>query len=386
MRFAVAAPAPTSRSSLFLAAGLLATLSMALPAAAQSCAVDYRKALDGVRDKRAEPLAALVRNIRAADPQLSGKWLFSAALFDASRKPKTERVCAETTELRGGRSKCVRYETRTIPRADEPAIVSPSSAEETKDLKALAQFVEGKGAVPELGSNGRFGFLFQRLAQDLRSYLTQEPHPALCAGGADLTEFYDTQLAPLKRRQAETTDLAKRTRAAAIARVTAIHKAEAAAYEKAVAPARNAAAASQSATPAAAVPAAGNAAAIAAPVSPPAPSPPPADYDGKSLIGLIEAAVRPLATDTQKSAVASATSPVAALAAARTAVIASQQPTADKSVDPAVRDAAGHALRMLEAATYADLIRARYVDVEATLFTANADIRAAHKASCTCAD
>lgn len=210
------------------------------------------------------------------------------------------------------------------------------------------------GAVPELGPNGRFGFLFQRLAQDLRAYLTQEPHPALCAGGTDLTEFYDAQFAPLRRRQSETADLAKRTRAAAIARVRAIATAEAAVGEKA-----------------------------ASTAAPPAM---PADIEGKSLVNLIAAAVRPLASDDEGRSIAAAASPLQALATARASVLASQTATPPSSVDPAVRDAAGHALRILEAAIYADLVRARYVEVEAALFTANADIRAAHKATCTCAD
>lgn len=388
MRNATAAPTSCSRLSLALTAVLLASCAIPSIASAQTCAADYRRALDVVRDKRAEPLAAVVRNMRAADQQLSGKWLFSAVLFDPSRKPKTERSCAETTELRGGRTKCVRYETRTTPPADEPAISSSNSADELKDLKALAQFVEGRGAVPELGTNGRYGFLFQRVAQDLRIYLAQDPHPALCAGGADLTDFYDSQLGPLKRRVVETADLAKRTRAASIARVKAIHKAEAAAYEKAVAAAKAEAAAAQTAASANAggPPAAAAPPAPAATVLPVAPTPAPTDYDGKSLVGLIEAALRPLATTEQLTTIAPATSPMQALAAARTIALASQQPTAAKSVDPTVRDAAGHALRMLEAATYADLIRARYVDVEAALFTPNTDIRTAHKATCTCAN
>ncbi len=385
MRIAFAA-APFSRRSLPVIAGLLAAVAVPAIAEAQTCAADYRKALDGVREKRGETLSSVVRTMRSPDPHLSGKWLFSAVLFDPAKKPKTERVCAETTELRNGKSKCVRFETRTIPRTDEPTIASPTTADELKDLKALAQFVEGKGAVPELGANGRFGFLFQRVAQDLRSYLTQDPHPALCAGGGDLTEFYDGQMGPLKRRLAESADLAKRTRAAAIARVTAIYKAETAAYEKTLAAAKaDAAAPRPEATPAA-TPAPINAPATAT-IAPPSPPPAaPTDIDGKSLVNLIAAAVRPLASDQQQQAITAAVTPFQALAAARAAVIASQGPAAPKSADPTVREAAGHALRMLEAAAYADVIRARYVEVETALFTTNADIRAAHKATCTCAD
>ncbi len=377
--------------SLTLATGLRAvaaigvlTVTLATPSWAQSCAVAYRKALDDVRDKRSEPISAVIRLVRSADSDLTGSWLFSAALFDPKRKPRTESYCAETATTRSGKSRCVRYEKRTVTPPGEPAIQSSPTADEAKDLKALAQFVDLKGAIPELGANGRFGFLFQRVAQDLRAYLGQDPHPGLCAGGSDLTEFYDAQIAPLKRRQSEAGDLAKRTRAAAEARLMAMHKVETTAYEKAVASAKAAAAQSVSATLAAPANAAAPPPAVILP-EPPQPAPP--SYTAKPLVDLVAAAIRPMATPEQLKAIAAETSAVKALALARTAFLTRQAnggPAAP--VDPAVLEASGQALRMVEAASYAEIQRTRYRDVEASLFTAIGDIRQAHKTTCTCAD
>lgn len=382
MRVADMPLTPADFARAIAAICVLASATIA-PAWAQSCAATYRKALDEVRDKRSEPIATAVRTARAADPDMSGSWLFSATLFDPKRKPRTESYCAETSETRSGRSRCVRYAKRTVTPAGEPAITSASTTEETRDLKALAPFVELKGAVPELGANGRFGFLFQRVAQDLRTYLAQDPHPALCAGGGDLTEFYDGQITPLKRRQAEVGDLAKRTRAAAQARLMALHKAETAAYEKMTAAAK--AAASQPASASLAPPA--NTATPPAPVSPEPPIAAPASYAAKSLVDLVAAAVRPLAPAELVKPIAAETSTHKALARARDVFLARQANGGTAPpVDPAVLDASGHALRMIEAAAYANLQREQYRSIETSLFAAIADIRQAHKAACTCAD
>lgn len=381
--------AAVSRLSLIIAAGGIAALGAATPVAAQtpansapavsppSCAAAYRTALDGIRNKRGDALSALVRSIRAGDPQMTGRWLFSAAMFDPSRKPKTERVCTETVVGRNGKSRCASYETQTIPRTDEPAFTSASSADEVKDLKALAQFVEGKGAVPELGTNGRYGFLFQRVAQDLRSYLTQEPHPALCAGGGELAEFYEAQVVPLKRRQSESGDLAKRTRAMAISRFVAIEKTEADAREKfaaAAAVTTTSGAPAMAAPSNTAVPSTGGAAAA---------TPPALDLTNKSLIELAADAVLPVATPEQRAAIAAAATPLQALLAARNAVIASQTATAP-AANPSVRNAVNHALRMIEAAAYADLQRSRYAEIASAMFSTTSEVGQAHKATCTC--
>lgn len=382
MRVADLPLTPADFARAIAAICVLASATIA-PAWAQSCAATYRKALDEVRDKRSEPIATAVRTARAADPDMSGSWLFSATLFDPKRKPRTESYCAETSETRSGRSRCVRYAKRTVTPAGEPAITSASTPEETRDLKALAPFVELKGAVPELGANGRFGFLFQRVAQDLRTYLAQDPHPALCAGGGDLTEFYDGQITPLKRRQAEAGDLAKRTRTAAQARLMALHKVEIAAHEKAIATAKAAAPQPVSASPAPP----STAAAPPAPISPDPPIAPPASYAAKSLIDLAVAAIRPLVTPEQAKAITAEPSALKALGRARDAFLARQASGATASpVDPAVLEASGHALRMIEAAALAEIQRARYRGIEASLFAAISDIRQAHKTACTCAD
>jgi hypothetical protein len=372
-----------------VAGGIL--LAMAPAAAARDCDGDYYKALDALRGERATALGGLHRQLRTPDPALTGKWLFAAPLFEKSKKstkPKVERVCVETKQA-SGRARCVRYEQRPVPpQPGDLATKELPSPDEMKLLRALNDFVEAKGAVPEIGPNGRHAFVVQRVAQDVRNYLTQPAHPAMCAGGAELTEFYLARLNPLKLRRDEVAVIAEKLLTAARARVRLVSTTEHAAFAKAEEQRR----ASEAAVVAAAAvnsEAAGTAnpshpaTAALPPLGPKPPGTAPLEtYAAMPLARLLLETARPLVAPADLTAIASEPSPYAALARAH-AVVRSPG-VAAPPVAPEVRDAALHAFRLIEARIYADDLFERLKTLERTLIETVAEIRAIRARTCTC--
>jgi hypothetical protein len=370
-------------------------------------------ALDDISARRGDALTSIVANLRAPEPGMTGRWLYARNLFEkAKRRPTQQRVCVERTTTRSGASRCARYESRPIAATEEIQIAAAPSADEAKDLRALAPVVEAKGAVPDAATNGRYGLLVQRLAQDVRLYLGQGPHPALCSGGAEITEFLLAQYAPLKKREDELTDRARRTRAAAIARTRAVGLAETAAYNAAIAEAeaaRRAARAEAARRDVAkaetegrevASPAPADATAVAAPPKPPQATiaaeaalpqlltePPPVrsleDLAARSIPALVLEATRPLLPPAAITEIAGASNPISSLARARSAIIAAQTNGSLNAPKP-VRDAAVEALRALEAAAYADLAKSRYAPLDATIRATLTEIATTHARTCTC--
>ena len=201
--------------------------------------------------------------------------------------------------------------------------------------------------MPEVGSNGRYTWLAQRATGDLKAYISQPPHPALCAGAKDFAEFYGNSLKQIQKRIEDVSDLSKKARAQAILRI-----AEALTASNAE-------------------------------VAPPAPPPPAA-----ALIELIIAAVKPVVPPPSLAEIEAEKTALQALQRAKSTVIAAQV-AAPKGDDPKAAErilATGRALRMIEAAAYADIYVARYRTFTKAVLLLPHEIQQAHARTCTCAN
>jgi hypothetical protein len=373
-------------------------------AAFAACSETYYRALEPLRTGRGAVLAGLHRALRTPDPELPGKWQISAPPTGKQKPPpKPERVCVETKESPGRAPRCIRFETKqpVIP----PDIVArlPATPEEARVLKSIGDFIEAKGALPDVGNNGRHNFLVQRIAQDIRLYATQPQHPNLCAGSTEIIEFYSGQAAPLKKRYDEVTAIAKQAKDLAAVRVRAIAVAEVKIYDKAAAEAAkvedqrvklleaHAAALAKAVEAAAALPVGTTPqappSAPTLPVVPPVPPRPngPAqatDYAVVSLTSLLSEALRPLLPMAKVKEIADEPLPTKAFVKARAALLDPETPASPAA--PEVKDAATMALRLLEARVYGDLYVARFKDLDVALSSTLADLRKAQSTSCTC--
>ncbi len=377
--------------------------------ASAQCAASYHQALEPLRRDRAPGLGDLLRKVRAAEADLPGRWLYSAQLFQKAKpqkQTKPERICVETKEVRG-QERCARYDFKPVP-PPPPEITTkaPPGAEELRHLKLLSDVVDGRGAVPDVSANGKQTFLVQRLAQDLRLYVSQPATPVLCAGAGELIEFYSGQIAPVKRRHEELKAAAKKLAELAATRTRDIAVTEGRLYDAALAAVKVIEQARAKAEQAHAAAVAAQAAEAAkAPPGTPAPTPIPAptlplvptlpakpatpatltDYAVISLPSQVGEALRPLLPANLVAEFVAERDPMVMLARAQKAIL---DPDIKPATGPAieVRDAAIAALRLHEARLYADRYAIRYGEIDTLLTATIAETKAAHGKSCVCRD
>lgn len=325
-----------------------------------ACATAYHAALGELAAKRGDDLGNAVSVLKAGDAAMPGRWLYSQALFPNSKRllpAPVERPCAERVKV-AGRFRCIRWEGGAEPEPPAELTITPQpSAEELRVLRALNDLVEARGGVPEVGSNGRYTWLALRATADLKAYVTQPAHPALCSGGKEFAEFYATTMKPLKKRIDDVGELAGRARALAMGRVR-----EVAAFAQTAASATTAEGAGKSIEGA-----------------------PSADA---AVQVLVVEAVRPVLSAEALGQIGHETTALAALRRAKGALIAAQVASAGGD-DPKTREgvlAAGRAVRMLEAAAYGEMFVARYAKFTRDVLEVPGAVQKVHAGACTCAE
>ncbi|MGI9405178.1 MAG: hypothetical protein ACR2O4_02305, partial [Hyphomicrobiaceae bacterium] len=165
---------------------------------------DYHRALRKLDTENGEEIYASVQDARAGNPDLPGRWLFKPVSFKSKRaykitnKTVSVRYCtryrrATRKERRRARNRgrrvrriCSRRATRKVTRKIRTVVKrkpDPVGKEERRLIVMAGNAVSSRGAAPLLRKrSGRFGWISSRIAIDLRTYMGQKPHPALCTG------------------------------------------------------------------------------------------------------------------------------------------------------------------------------------------------------------
>ena len=306
-----------------------------------NCSAGYHSALEKLLTARGGDLNAAMAMMRASDPALPGRWIYAQALFNAkgSRPPVDDRVCVDKARV-AGRVRCTRYEPRPIDALPSELVINTQpNADELRVLKALNDTVVGRGLAPEVGNNGRYTWVTQRATSDLKTYISQPEHPALCSGGREVAEFYGNALRPLQKRAEDVGEMVKKARALALTRVSE---------------------------------ASGGSGDV------------PADAP---LIDLVALSLKATLSAEQVAEVANEKTAIAALQRAKSGLIAAQVDAAKEVAAPEAAGkvvAAGRAVRILEAAAYAELMAERYRKFGMAVLSLPRDIQAAHAQACTC--
>ena len=346
-------------TAVSVAGACVAGVLAAAPAQAESierCSAAYHTALGELHAAKGGDLGTAFAALRAPDATLPGRWVYSQALLaKPGAKPRVAeipRVCLESTKV-AGRIRCTRFdEAAPVAVPSELTITPAPSADELRVLKALHDLVGGRGAVPEVGNNGRYTWLTQRATGDLRTYMTQPPHPALCSGGKDFAEFYALSLKLLQKRIDDVSELSKKARAQAFVRVTEVVTAANKGDDAAAAPKTE--------------------------IALPAPT--------ATLLALISDAIQPAVPTAALIEIRNETSVTAALQRAKPALIAAQV-EAQSGDDAKARDrvmASARAVRMIEAAAYGEVYVERYRTFTASVLSVPQDIQKTHARTCTC--
>jgi hypothetical protein len=135
------------------------------------CAGRFHAALRRIGDEGGSSLRDLWRNASRPDKEMSRRWMFRPAV------PKRQ--------------------SRRDRRADEGDGVS---AKQARRVYLEADRLTSAGYDTSLRERGEFGWMIGKVAGDLKTYLSQEPNPAICTGVEGFTAYYEKKLSPLGLR------------------------------------------------------------------------------------------------------------------------------------------------------------------------------------------
>ena len=166
------------------------------------CARDFHAEIEGIRNANIQRMTAALTKARKGDPSISGQWIFSPPGVGRMVRAK-RRTCVRSQRWQ---RRCVRYGTRTV--MVRSRAVMAGTAEERKVFGMASTFLRTRGTDPQLRNSGAgAAWVLKRVAQDLRAYLGQSAHPALCTGVPQMMGYYDKKLLHFRTREAEIADL-----------------------------------------------------------------------------------------------------------------------------------------------------------------------------------
>ncbi len=270
-----------------------------------NCAQAFYSAITKVRETKSDAMGDALKRARSRDRSRSGGWLFS-------------------------------------PPND--------SAEARKVNRQARVFVRSRGIDPEMSSKRNYGWVSQKVATDLRGYLKQDAHPAICTGAIGFVGFFDGRMKDFWQRAEKFSKAADDAQAIALDKVIK-------AGEITTAGAQPAESSAQIVSSTAA----------AAPQKP-------------QLQALILQLAGQTGDEALKDEVAQAPSAHAALKAMSSGLKKKRDAPLDKQQVSAIKKALG----AIEAAEYLSLVAGQYQDLRDTIEGSMVAIRDAHGTHCRC--
>jgi hypothetical protein len=307
--------ATSSISRVIAGFGLMTALGIGLlstPAIArETCAASFHQALHTIREHRVASISGLPLRLKPTDPTLPGRWLFAGGI--AARKASSAAPSA-------------------------PAIEGDVTDDERRVAGALVEFVETRGTIADFQPTAKWQWLLTKASIELRSYVGQPSHPALCTGVGQMLDFYGTEFSSLKQRHDEIAASVRTSQSAVASR----HKA----WRTALA------------------------------------TPERANTEPLLILPVIKAVADRVLSKTDADTVAVEPDALTALTLTRAAL----RSESASGLSGSSYRASLALLRALELAVYSERLQERYGPLEAGLFGTAADIRRAHGRSCTCAE
>ncbi|MFO1169784.1 MAG: hypothetical protein U1E49_02310 [Hyphomicrobiaceae bacterium] len=331
------------------------------------CATAYHRALGTLYASRETAYADALKRASQPDETLSGEWLFVPrkrakreveAAANIQLPPRAEcRWSVSTVDFSTRQSKrqCKRWEIVEIGAPMTGQAMPVIDEAEAADVLARAgRFVASRGAASDFGKNGKLEWVSRRILTDLRTYMQQSPHPAICTGVDVMTEYFLDNAVSLRK------EIDASSKAFEAARRLASLRLEALAMVLGRAPEEPAETASLALiTPAHA-----------------------GQVDGAAVGDLVSETGRLLLSDPQRLSLEAVSGSAGKLALLHSLFAEPSRPPIAEDARPYVADA----LSALEAAVTLETADARYEGIGTAIFGSIADIEKAHGASCGCAE
>jgi hypothetical protein len=330
------------------------------------CATAYHRALGGIYAERQTVFDGAVKAASVEQDGLPGSWLFPPRKLSKSELqprlailPPARRECRWSVETvsfstRVRERNCKKWQlTEIVATPLGPFTPEVDEAEAQRINARAGRIIQSRLAARDFGPSGKLEWISRRLLIDLKAYLKQKPHPALCSGVDVMTSYFIDNAVTLQK------ELAASAEALEVARRIAGIRLDALAVALGKAPNEPAETVSIS-------------------LVTPARAAPPAEMDGAALVG---EAGRMLLTAAGRVALSAQGDAMAKLLAFRESLggdLGLDQPEASRLL---VIDA----LTAVEAAVYLEASAARYAQVGEAIFGSIAAIEKAHGEACTCA-
>ncbi|MDX2265089.1 MAG: hypothetical protein NW215_08975 [Hyphomicrobiales bacterium] len=181
----------------------------------RDCAGDYYRELQTIAGEGGAELSKVLADIRKPAEELKAPAVFRSAAASRS-SGRCVRYKRQWNPYEFGYSRvCVRYAAGEAPPTPVPGELSREDREALTRANAL---IRNGGADAKLARNGPLGWVSGKIAEDMRLYLTQPQHPALCTGAPQITAYYLKQSGGVKSHAEGVIALAAKVRVIAAAK------------------------------------------------------------------------------------------------------------------------------------------------------------------------
>lgn len=311
---------------------------------AADCAADFFNGITAIRDRNSKAISTALKAARTRDKTRPGRWLFQPGVSKTVKR----RVCARWVKnwkpFQGKYERtCTRY--KTVRRTISTRSNLPKS--EAAIYRFATRFVSSRAIDRQLSVKQNEGWVSQRVATDLRGYLKQEKHPAICTGTPQMMDYFSTKMDAVRKRGKKISDRAEEALALAVEKTRAAHELA-------------------------------------------KPNPDAADTGAETLTS--ENATTSAGLDDLTRQIAALTNDTELVAAVQETdtvfnalkVLQKSLKGAVKDLDASVKKAIRRALSAIEAADYLSVVSGHYKALDETILGSMSSIQKAHETSCVC--
>jgi hypothetical protein len=164
------------------------------------CSTRFYEALQDLRSTKISAIRTVAKPISKFDKTLPGRWIFSPPSF------KTRSACKKYKYKKSGRRKCVKW-GKVVPKN------TAYTPEEQDYILTAQKIITGKGRHPVVKPRSPSHWVINIVAQNLNSYSSQKPHPALCTGALGMVDYFEGNLKRFKRHMTSIATLNEQSKA-----------------------------------------------------------------------------------------------------------------------------------------------------------------------------
>lgn len=177
------------------------------------CAGGFYSEIEKVREGSGSGIEQALQAARKHDASRPGRWLFSPRVAAAGKRGKCLASVKRWNRRRGRHVYvCTKYE-------EIASGASPSSVPyEGRVYRFASSLVTARATDRELAPTRDSGWATTRVSQNLKGFLSQEHHPAICTGTLRFFDYFDKRMDGFLKRAETYDDMAAKSYALALLR------------------------------------------------------------------------------------------------------------------------------------------------------------------------